>query len=133
MQNAFKRHAECVCVQGITNRVCHHVMLSQIYIYALSHVDESVDVVVVPLHVFMFDQPLELLLDHLLRWQEHIFQDIDQLGLCETSKEFGFVNRFNLVTVISSFYLQRSIVEFFAHFHDFDNGFLCAKDAQLHD
>lgn len=43
----------------------------------LSHVDESVDVVVIPLHVLVFDQPLQLLLNHFFRGQEHVFQDVD--------------------------------------------------------
>lgn len=52
----------------------------------LRHVDESVDVVIVPFHVLVLDQPFQLLLDHLLRGQEHVFQNVDQLGLCRNSK-----------------------------------------------
>lgn len=48
---------------------------------SLGHVDECVDVVIVSFHVLVLDQPLELLLDHLFRGQEHILEDVDQLGL----------------------------------------------------
>lgn len=46
-----------------------------------SHINEGVDVVVIPPHVLLFDQPLQLLLDHLLRGQKHVLKNIDQLGL----------------------------------------------------
>ena len=47
----------------------------------LRHIDEQVDVVLVPLHVLVLNQPLDLFLDHFLGGQEHIFQDVDQLGV----------------------------------------------------
>ena len=47
----------------------------------LSHVDEEVDVVHVLFQVLVLAQPLELLLDHLLGWQELVLEDVDQLRL----------------------------------------------------
>ena len=43
----------------------------------LSHVDEEVDVVLVPLQVLVLNEPLNLLLDHLLGWQELVLEDVD--------------------------------------------------------
>ena len=42
-----------------------------------SHVDEQVDIVLVSLHVLVFYQPLDLLLDELLTRQKHVLQDIN--------------------------------------------------------
>jgi len=47
----------------------------------LGDVDEGVDVGLVPLHVLVLDQPLDLLLDEFFTWQEHILQDIHQFSL----------------------------------------------------
>ena len=48
---------------------------------ALSHVNEHIYVIIVPLHVLVFYQPLNLLLDQLLAGKEHVLQDINQLHL----------------------------------------------------
>ena len=47
----------------------------------LGHVGEEVHVVLVPPHVLVFYQPLDLLLDQLLAGQEHVLEDVHQLGL----------------------------------------------------
>ena len=47
----------------------------------LGHVDEHIDVVIVPLHVLVFYQPLYLLLDQLLAGQEHVLQNVHKFRL----------------------------------------------------
>ena len=47
----------------------------------LSHVDEEIDVIIIPLHVLVLYQPLYLLLDEFLAWQKHILQNVYQLSL----------------------------------------------------
>lgn len=69
---------------------------------ASSHVDELVDALLVPAHVLVLNEPLDLLLDHLLGRQKHVLQDLHQLGL------------------------QLRIGYPLAHFHDLHNGLLRA-------
>lgn len=38
----------------------------------LCHVDEHIDIVLISSHVSLFDQPLDLLLNHLLGWKKHV-------------------------------------------------------------
>ena len=57
----------------------------------------------------MLDEPLDLFFDHLFRGQEHVLEDFDQLGL-----ELG-------------------VGDLLPHFHDLDDGFLGAQDAELND
>ena len=45
--------------------------------FQLRHVDEHVDVVLVAAHVLVLDQPLDLLLDHLLGGKKHVLQNVD--------------------------------------------------------
>ena len=68
-----------------------------------SHVDEQVDIVLVSLHVLVFYQPLDLLFDHLFGGQEHVFQDLNQLGL------------------------QLCVGNLFPHLQDLDDGLLGKK------
>ena len=80
-----------------------------INVRTLRHVHKDVDVVFVSFHVFVLDQPLDLLLDHFLRRQEHVFEDFYELSL------------------------ELRIGDLFPHFHDLDDSFLRAKDAKLDD
>lgn len=75
----------------------------------LRHVDEHVDVVFVSPHVLVLDQPLDLLLDHLLRGQEHVLEDVDQLGL------------------------QLRVRNLLPHLHNLYDRFLRSQDPQLDD
>lgn len=72
----------------------------------LRHVNEGVNVRLVPLDVFVFDEPLDLLFDHLLLWQEHVLQDLHQLRL------------------------QLGIGDLLAHLHNLDDGFLLATQTR---
>ena len=47
----------------------------------LRHVNKHINVVIVSLHVLVLYQPLNLLLDQLLAWQEHILENIHQFSL----------------------------------------------------
>jgi len=47
----------------------------------LGNVDEGVDVGLVPLHVLVLYQPLDLLLDELFAWEEHVLQNVHQFSL----------------------------------------------------
>lgn len=66
----------------------------------LRHVDEGVNVRLVSLDVLVLDEPLNLFLDHLLLWKEHVLQDLHQLGL------------------------QLSVCDLLTHFHDLNDGLL---------
>ena len=57
----------------------------------------------------MLDKPFDLLLDHFLRWQEHIFEDFDE------------------------FSLELRVGDLLPHLHDLDDGFLGSEDAKLDD
>lgn len=57
----------------------------------------------------MLNQPLDLLLDHLLGGEEHVFEDVDQLGL------------------------QLGVGDALAHLEDLDDGLLGAEDPELDD
>ena len=75
----------------------------------LCQVDKEVDVVVVSSHVLVLYQPLDLLFNHLLRRQKHVFENVDQLRL------------------------QLCVGYALAHLEDFDDGLLRPEDAQLND
>lgn len=47
----------------------------------LGHVYKHIYVIVIPSHVLVFDQPFQLLFDHLFRWQKHILQYVDKFRL----------------------------------------------------
>ena len=66
-------HGELDCIQGVQ---CY-----TLYTQLLGHVGEQVHVVLVPPHVLVFYQPLDLLLDQFLAGQEHVLEDVHQLGL----------------------------------------------------
>ena len=77
--------------------------------WSLRHVHKDVDVILVSFHVFVFDEPLDLFLDHLLRGQEHVLEDFDELRL------------------------KLRVGDLLPHLHDLDDGFLRAEDAKLDD
>lgn len=47
----------------------------------LGHVYKSVDIFIVTAHVLVFDEPFQLLLYHLLRWEEHVLQYLHKFAL----------------------------------------------------
>ncbi len=47
----------------------------------LCEVNERVETIVVPLHVLVFDEPLNLFFDHLLGRNEHVLEDLNELRL----------------------------------------------------
>ena len=47
----------------------------------LCEVDECVSIVFVSLHVAVLNEPLDLLLDHLLRRNEHVLENLNQFCL----------------------------------------------------
>jgi hypothetical protein len=55
----------------------------------------------------MLDQPLDLLLDHLLGWQEHVLENVNQLRL------------------------QLGVRDLLAHFQNFNDGLLRNKIRQF--
>ena len=57
----------------------------------------------------MLDEPLDLLLDHLLRRQEHVFEDFDE------------------------FRLELRVGDLLPHLHDLDDGLLRPEDPKLDD
>ena len=61
----------------------------------LSHVNEKIDVVIVPLHVLVLYQPLYLLLDQFLTWQKHVLQYIYQLSLNQDKIRFTLISLAN--------------------------------------
>ena len=69
----------------------------------LCQVDERINVLLVSLEIFMFNEPLDLFLDHFLLRDEHVLEDFHQ------------------------FCLQRRVRYLFTHFHDFHDGFLQRK------
>ena len=87
----------------------HRPMIHGHVALALRHVDEHVDVVLVALHVLVLDEPLDLLLDHLLGGEEHVLEDVDELVV------------------------QLRVGDALAHLEDLDDGLLHAEDAELHD
>ena len=69
----------------------------------LCEVDESVSIVLVPLHVAVFDEPLYLLFDHLLWRNKHVLENLNK------------------------FRLQGSVGEAFPHLHDLHYGLLTGE------
>lgn len=63
---------------------------------ALCHVDESVNVRFVSLDVLVLNEPLDLFLDHFLLREEHVLQDLHQLGLqlsvCDLLTHLHYLN-----------------------------------------
>lgn len=53
----------------------------------LGHINKHINVIVIPSHVFVFDQPFQLLFYHLFRWQKHILQNIDKFRLIYAKKK----------------------------------------------
>lgn len=47
----------------------------------LRDIVENIEVIIIPPQILMFNQPLHLLLDHLLRWQEHVLENVNKLSL----------------------------------------------------
>ena len=66
----------------------------------LCEVDECVSIVIVSLHVAVLNEPLDLLLDHLLRRNEHVLENLNQ------------------------FRLKGSVGKTLPHLHDLDYGLL---------
>lgn len=67
---------------------------------ALRHVDEGVNVRLVSLDVLVLNEPLDLFLDHFLLREEHVLEDLHQLGL------------------------QLSVCDLLTHLHDLNDGLL---------
>jgi len=58
------------------------IMFADVHMTAVScHINKLVDIVLVAAHVSVFNQPLNLFLDHLLRRQKHVLQNLDELCL----------------------------------------------------
>lgn len=62
----------------------------------LRHVDEGVKVRLVSLDVLVLNEPLDLFLDHFLLREEHVLQDLHQLGLqlsvCDLLTHLHYLN-----------------------------------------
>ena len=43
----------------------------------LGHINEHINIIIVPLHILVLYQPLYLLLDQFLAWQKHVLQNIN--------------------------------------------------------
>lgn len=72
------------------------------------HVNKLVNVFLVPTHVFVLYEPLNLLLNHLLGRKEHVLQDFHKLRL------------------------KLGIGDPLPHLHDLHNCFLCPEYPKLH-
>lgn len=52
-----------------------------------SHVVEGIDITVIASKILLFNEPFELFLDHLLRGQEHVLQNLNKFSLKEDKVE----------------------------------------------